>query len=262
MIYAAENALYGAGIDIGQADGWMDSTLRSAIRQFQNRHGELAVNGTLDAATLEALGIDYAPAMAISENHVGSAKAARLALNLPGDSVPAARPQAVSKIRPVTESTPQIIARAPAAKPAPEVPAPPTTAVQPETAVEARPQQPDTAAVVASAEPADADEQAPSPEERDVQIIAQARPATPVTPVTPAAEPDPISQLPTEPTSAGPASTHSVDAEPTPVDESMPAATQTPAAASVAPAPAAREPRESRGGFLASLFDFLFGWLI
>lgn len=245
VIYAAENALYGAGIDIGQADGWMDGALRSAIRQLQSRHGELAVNGTLDAATLEALGIDYAPAMAISENHVGSAKAARLALNLPGASVPAPRPQPVPKAKPIAEPPEETVATTPVTEPergeVSETPKP--------------------VAVVADTEPADTDEQSPRPEEREVQIIAQSQPSEPARPV---AAPDPISQLPTEPTSAGPAEPprEIATAEPKLVDEPTPVAAPMPAAASVVPAVPIDEPRESRGGFLASLFDFLFGWLI
>lgn len=234
VIYAAENALYGAGFNIGQADGWMDSTLRSAIRQFQSRHGDLSANGTLDAATLQALGIAYAPAMAISENHVGSPKAARLALELPTASVTATRTQPASKAEPIPERAPETLAKAPVAEPAP---------------------------VMASAEPADTDEQAPRPEERDVQIIAQSQPSEPAKSL---AAPDPISQLPTEPTSAGPATPPQeiAAAEPKPVDEPTPVAEPMPADASVVPAASTDEARESRGSFLASLFDFLFGWLI
>ncbi|OZB12708.1 MAG: hypothetical protein B7X58_10920, partial [Marinobacter sp. 34-60-7] len=92
IIYAAENALYGAGYQIGQADGWMDRELRSAIREYQGVQEDLTANGTLDAQTLEALGIDYSPAMAISENHLGSPKAARLALNLPVADTPPTKP--------------------------------------------------------------------------------------------------------------------------------------------------------------------------
>ena len=56
VIFAAENALYGAGHDIGRADGWIDEQLRAAIRAYQAQNG-LQTNGNLDTATLKALGV-------------------------------------------------------------------------------------------------------------------------------------------------------------------------------------------------------------
>ena len=41
-VFAAENALYGSGYDIGTADGWIDTKLRTAIRQYQSDRPELS----------------------------------------------------------------------------------------------------------------------------------------------------------------------------------------------------------------------------
>jgi len=56
-IYSAENALYGAGYEIGKADGWMDNTLRSAIRQYQSSSDELQATGNLDPQHYQRWGL-------------------------------------------------------------------------------------------------------------------------------------------------------------------------------------------------------------
>ncbi|WP_097461694.1 peptidoglycan-binding domain-containing protein [Mangrovitalea sediminis] len=56
-IFAAQNALYGAGFDIGKADGMMGSTLHAAIKKFQESQSGLQATGDLDGATLAALGV-------------------------------------------------------------------------------------------------------------------------------------------------------------------------------------------------------------
>ncbi len=81
-IYSAENALYGAGYDIGKADGWMDNTLRSAIRQYQSGHDELQATGNLDPQTLSALGITLGSNSTVSGNDVADRTAAMAALGL------------------------------------------------------------------------------------------------------------------------------------------------------------------------------------
>lgn len=58
-VLAAENALYGAGYDIGQADGQMDAKLQSAIEQFQQKQAGLAATGELNDETLYALGVKW-----------------------------------------------------------------------------------------------------------------------------------------------------------------------------------------------------------
>jgi hypothetical protein len=221
IIYAAENALYGAGYQIGQADGWMDRQLRTAIRQFQSSQEDLTANGTLDARTLDALSIHYSPAMAISENHLDSPKAARLALGLPAADTSPSKPEPATK--PPTRSVDTAEPTVPVAQPEP------VNAPEPD---------------IAMTEPPETEEQAPQPEEQDIQIIAQV-------------EKDPVSQLPTEPTSAGPSTPVRPDAAAVAMTVESP-----PAVTTAAPVPPAIVTRERSSGFLASLFDFLFGWLI
>lgn len=250
IIYAAENALYGAGYQIGQADGWMDRELRSAIREYQGAQEDLTANGTLDAQTLEALGIDYSPAMAISENHLGSPKAVRLALNLPVADTPPTKPTTVN--RPVAQPEPSPEPAAIAAEPVePEQP-PAFVAQTPEPdannaeAMAPVAQAESTKAPapeMAVAESADTEEQAPQPGEQEIQIIAK--------------DDDPIRQLPTEPTSAGVAESTQAEAAPVSVTKEPPASMATAASTSLATVS-----RDRSSGFLASLFDFLFGWLI
>ncbi|MGB1950676.1 MAG: peptidoglycan-binding protein, partial [Marinobacter sp.] len=122
-IFSAENALYGAGYDIGRADGWIDDTLRRAIRQYQTDTGELTVSGNLDAPTLDALGIRARSPRVIAGNVVSRQDQALAALNLqsPESSRPAARPVARSEPaperapEPAPQSTPEL-----APEPAPE----------------------------------------------------------------------------------------------------------------------------------------------
>ncbi|MFE8069452.1 peptidoglycan-binding domain-containing protein [Marinobacteraceae bacterium S3BR75-40.1] len=58
-VLAAENALYGAGYDIGTADGQMDSQLRAAVKSFQSKQSGLSATGELDDDTLYALGVKW-----------------------------------------------------------------------------------------------------------------------------------------------------------------------------------------------------------
>ena len=75
-IFAAENALYGAGYDIGKADGWMDDTLRSAIRKYQSGREGLQATGDLDPQTLSALGIAVKDGDAVTGNSARSREGA------------------------------------------------------------------------------------------------------------------------------------------------------------------------------------------
>lgn len=56
-IFAAQNALYGAGFDIGKADGNMGPALQAAVKKFQESQSGLKATGDLDTATLAALGV-------------------------------------------------------------------------------------------------------------------------------------------------------------------------------------------------------------
>ncbi|MEQ9546041.1 MAG: peptidoglycan-binding domain-containing protein [Marinobacter sp.] len=53
---ALKNALYGAGYEVDNVSGTMDSSTRSALREFQQDQG-LKETGELDEATKSALGI-------------------------------------------------------------------------------------------------------------------------------------------------------------------------------------------------------------
>ncbi|WP_165857049.1 peptidoglycan-binding domain-containing protein [Marinobacter sp. JSM 1782161] len=56
-VLALQNALYGAGYDIEQADGRMGPSTVSALKAFQTDHPELQVSGKLDDPTKKALGM-------------------------------------------------------------------------------------------------------------------------------------------------------------------------------------------------------------
>ncbi|AHI27908.1 peptidoglycan-binding domain-containing protein [Marinobacter similis] len=82
VIFAAENALYGAGYNVGRADGWMDKALQQAVRDYQARNGALKVSGSLDAETLSALGVSHGSGRAVSGNVVASKTDALAALGI------------------------------------------------------------------------------------------------------------------------------------------------------------------------------------
>ncbi|MDL0433484.1 peptidoglycan-binding protein [Marinobacter sp. TBZ242] len=252
-IYSAENALYGAGYEIGKADGWMDNTLRSAIRQYQSGNDELQATGNLDPQTLSALGISPEDNSTISDNAVLDRQAAMAALGM-------------SEERFGSGSASRRIAAAPKPEPKPEPEPEPERVVQPDPEPEVQP------------EPEIAVQEKPEPEP-----VASA-PAEPevVPPREPTAEPELASQT-TEPvaesipepelTVAEPETKAAPEAETmvevSAVEESSEADVQLPdeptAAGNpeISEAPDESEPLvQSSGGFFSSVFDFLFGWLI
>lgn len=79
IIFAAENALYAAGHDIGRADGWLDDQLRAAVRAYQQSRG-LQANGTLNQPTIAALGVNAEVTAPIADNAASSR--AQVARNL------------------------------------------------------------------------------------------------------------------------------------------------------------------------------------
>ncbi len=94
VIFSAENALYGAGYDIGRADGWFDNDLRSAVRAYQKANA-LAVSGKLDNPTLSALGVKAGSVQTVSGNALSSRAQSLKALELPSPAtMPVARPEA------------------------------------------------------------------------------------------------------------------------------------------------------------------------
>lgn len=263
-IFSAENALYGAGYDIGRADGWIDQRLRNAIRTYQSDSDELRVSGNLDPETLRALGVSAGANQTVSQNAVGNRSQALKALNLePARSPePAPRPQPVEvaapePTQPSTQPSTQVNTPAPALVPESETtvvavaePAPsPEPKPMPEPELVAEPEQKKDKVI--SGKQVDKDDISNSPDvSTDVETggpeLAVAAPeptATPQAVVTPESsvaqeaptgESDLAASLPTEPTAAGPAKDEPKDAPRT----------------------------QSGGGFFSSLFDFLFGWLV
>lgn len=280
-VFAAENALYGSGYDIGTADGWIDTKLRTAIRQYQSDRPELSASGNLDSATLKSLGVEAAPALTIQSNSVASRSAARDQLGLTAN----ARPPARSVAAVVPESEPE---------PAPEVQEPEPETVEPEVVDTAEPRENQVAAVELAEQSAPAEN--PEPNMVEIQTeqsvtetsssVSESSQA-PATTVQESAEvvevvtgdnEELIAQLPTEPTAAGPDEPLAVEeeselsqtepaqevvvattTEPEPVIVDAPAAN---ASESVANQETKAEPRpQSSGGFFSWLFDFFFGWI-
>ena len=246
VIFAAENALYGAGHDIGRADGWIDEQLRTAIRAYQDKNG-LQTNGNLDAATLEALGVAKTSSATIAANSVGSRKAsmAKLGLSLP-EPAPGSPAVVRAEPKPEPKPAPQPVAtptRTPseqvAQTPSPDIktpdkqPATADTSKQPEVTIE---------------EKAPAEPQAPTADPMPEPVVAE------VTTPEVNEEPDPVlAQLPTEPTSSGYAEQEANDPRKAqPIEEETTASTPT----------AAEKPQSTGGGFFSKLFDFFFGWLV
>lgn len=73
-VLAMQNALYGAGYDIGSADGQMGPSTRSALEAFQKDQPDLNVTGKLDDATKEALGMVSVKVAAASTTAAAPAK--------------------------------------------------------------------------------------------------------------------------------------------------------------------------------------------
>lgn len=266
VIFAAENALYGAGFDIGRADGWLDGKLRAAIRGYQSANG-LQANGTLDAATLKALGVHAVPATTIAANSVASRQQSAEVLGL---ASPAPTPPAKTVAKAEIESTPE---------PQPEPQATPEPRHQPEqkleTVAEPTPEKTEyqrisketstpieveatggTVVVAEKSEPAIAETPAPA-----IEPDPEPEPAVVVVDTAPSdspAEKDPVlAQLPTEPTSPGnqqpeePVAQEPEFSQSAQLDDPEPVNQTT-----------ANKSQSSGGGFFSALFDFFFGWLV
>jgi len=177
-IFSAENALYGSGYDIGQADGWIDSQLREAVRQYQSDRDHLRTTGNLDADTLRSLGVHSGPQTSISQNVVASRRQALAQLGL--------------------QAPQQRVVKQPPVRPEPVV-------EEPVVAVEETEAEPEPVIVVAQEIQ---QEQKPEPDIEESQELAENQEDIAVTSKTPEeSEPkmsEPESLLPTEPTAAGP----------------------------------------------------------
>lgn len=254
-VFSAENALYGAGYNVGQADGWIDDSLRAAVRQYQSDRPDLSATGELDAPTLNALGISGGRAELMGGNVVANTEAARKELGLAVASAPKPAP------------TP---APAPKAKPKPEPkPAPPQPVATPKPVVKPEPvvaKVPKVSEPVPKPEP----QKAPAPEPKQVaKTAAESAPTQ--------SEPEPTSDPIVIASNVGSSSR----------DKSAPAPEQTVAVATAetakkveAAAPqeltagendrqsasaetgSNSEPKDRQGNVITRVFDFLFGWMV
>ncbi len=281
-IFSAENALYGAGYDIGRADGWIDDTLRRAIRKYQADTDELTVSGNLDAPTLDALGIRARSPRVIAGNAVSRQGQALAALNLqsPEPSRPAAQP--VSRSEPAPERAPEPAPQStPEPAPEPVATAQPTPVPPEATAPRAEPALETVPAEKPIVAEADIRKKERNPEEQSVEITTSTAPEVADAEVPESAETESVAtesaeteSTEAENTESERATTERVAASDTPsADESITEETELvaglpaePTAAGPAPAKTHTEQQQPRvqsgGGFFSSLFDFLFGWLV
>tara|TARA_R110002073_G_scaffold34875_2_gene102744 strand:+ start:569 stop:1429 length:861 start_codon:yes stop_codon:yes gene_type:complete len=263
-IFAAENALYGAGYDIGKADGWMDDTLRSAIRKYQSGREGLQATGDLDPQTLSALGIAVKDGDAVTGNSARSREGAMADAGIskqrfgsPSAKQPiAAAPEPEVKPEPVPVSTEAPTLEEESA-PAPEtiVATNDKPVIQPETelAQDSKPEpqiaeEPETepVAVAAVEEPSIIEETSTVEELSTVDAEPSVALNVP-SEATEETSTDVDYQLPEEPTASGnPEISESSQATSSTSDNTSESTTVA----------------KSSGGFFSSLFDFLFGWLI
>ena len=257
-IFAAENALYGAGYDIGKADGWMDDTLRSAIRKYQSGREGLQATGDLDPQTLSALGIAVKDGDAVTGNSARSREGAMADAG-------------ISKQRFGSPSAKQPIADAPEPEVKPE-PVPVSTeaptleeesALAPETIVATNDKpviQPETEL---AQDPKPEPQIAEEPETEPVAVAAVEETSTVEELSTVDAEPSVALNVPSEATEETSTDVdYQLPEEPTAsgnpeISESSQATSSTSGNTSESTTVA-----KSSGGFFSSLFDFLFGWLI
>ena len=263
-IFAAENALYGAGYDIGKADGWMDDTLRSAIRKYQSGREGLQATGDLDPQTLSALGIAVKDGDSVTGNTARSREGAMADAGIskqrfgsPSAKQPiAAAPEPEVKPEPVPVSTEAPTLEEESA-PAPEtiVATNDKPVIQPETelAQDSKPkpqiaEEPETepVAVAAVEEPSIVEETSTVEELSTVDAEPSVALNVP-SEATEETSTDVDYQLPEEPTASGnPEISESSQATSSTSDNTSESTTVA----------------KSSGGFFSSLFDFLFGWLI
>lgn len=121
-VFSVENALYGAGYDIGKADGWIDDDLRAAVESYQSSQSGLAATGELDGDTLAALGINSGSISLAGGNRVATRDAALAALGLTENdfkrsSRPEKRPIVADK---APEPVKQVVRKADKPEPKPE----------------------------------------------------------------------------------------------------------------------------------------------
>jgi len=259
-VFSAENALYGAGYSIGQADGWIDDSLRAAVSRYQADRPGLSATGELDSPTLTALGISGSRSQLMGGNEVANQEAARNELGLTLASAPKPAPapapkQPAATLEPVAEPEPVVFSVAKVSKPI----AKPEPQKAPETVFQA----------------------APVPVEKpEPKQVAQIRPEP--APTQTQSEPEPTSE-PVKITSNIRTSTIDKTAA-APVVEERPVEAVNVASVGNAEEPEAGKPQEptasgigqetvssgadkesqqtdSQGNVITRVFRFLFGWM-
>ncbi len=279
VIFSAENALYGAGYDIGRADGWFDNDLRSAVRAYQKANA-LAVNGKLDNPTLSALGVKASSVQTVSGNALSNRAESLKALEL---SSPATMPVA----RPEVRKT--VVEKAVAQKPVVEKNVVEKTVVEEpvlEKAGVAEVEPAPSSSLKTEPTAAEAVNERISESTRSVDLAETSR-ANINTKQTPATETsiksedeirEPVAEKTEEVKPATVASTETTTAEPLAkpqaaieparnVEQSQPAPAKPEEKVAVAEPSEQETPVEARqassgGGFFSALFDFFFGWLV
>lgn len=254
LIFSAENALYGAGYQIGRADGWMDDSLREAIRLYQKRNPQLSVSGNLDSDTLTALGIASQPGLRITANDVATKAEALAVLGMSeakkAPPAPKASPEPKKLLAETFEVPP-----APLPEPASTPPAKPVAPVTPEPAAAIN----NTPAKVAQAPEETARnpiDNSPAPvNEVSSEIQAEQPVLTAAAPVKQPPAPEPTQTQPEREEPKIPAISETAT-----ISEDVPIQDEPPEPA-VTGAPETNEESSSRS-FFGTVFDFLFGWMV
>ncbi|WP_420388687.1 peptidoglycan-binding protein [Marinobacter sp.] len=281
-IFAAENALYGAGYDIGKADGWMDNTLRSAIRKYQSGHDGLQATGDLDPQTLSALGIAFKDGDPVTGNTAQNREGAMADAGIDKERFGSANEEQPVAAAPEPEVRPEPALVSTESPPLEEEAVPVPDAI---LATDDNP--------VIQPEPTIAQASMPAPqtvEEPESEPVAVAVAEEPSATEMPSAtekpqttverpiveEPSTVEELSTvdaEPSIALNVPSEATEETSTDVDYQLPQETMTSGNPEISESLQATssssdntsEPTtvtKSSGGFFSSLFDFLFGWLI
>ncbi|SFR38950.1 Putative peptidoglycan binding domain-containing protein [Marinobacter gudaonensis] len=262
VIFSAENALYGAGYDIGRADGWFDNDLRGAVRAYQKANA-LTVSGKLDNATLSALGIKATSVQTVSGNALSSRAQSLKALELPSPAtMPVARPEARKTVvektvarKPVVETTvveeavveETVVEKATVADVEKEKISESTNSVQAAENLSAK---------VSEKQIAKAETSTQSEEEVRKPVAEQSNEVTPAT----VASSETTTAAPVEQPQAAVEPARGVEhSQPDPAKPEEKVAVAEP---SEKQAPAEPRRASSGGGFFTALFDFFFGWLV
>ena len=263
-IFAAENALYGAGYDIGKADGWMDDTLRSAIRKYQSGQEGLQATGDLDPQTLSALGIAVKDGDSVTGNTARSREGAMADAGISKQrfgSTSATQPVAVAPEPEVQREPAPVSAEAPTleeeAAPVPDA----ILATDDNPVIQSEPETAQTSM--------QAPQTAEEPESKPVAVAAAEEPSI----VEETSTVEKLSTVDAAPSVALDVPSEATEETSTDVDYQLPQETTTSGDPEISESLQATRSSsdntsesttiaKSSGGFFSSLFDFLFGWLI